>query len=262
VIAISDFVAFVASLVTIGAGVAIVIRYFKDEREHHPLVIWGTAVGVIIVVLVAVVVSRITTITVAGRSSIPIPGLGNSSTPTATSTLTTQSAAATATAQATLVPPPNAATPSLLGSGTITLNHPLECAGCDEPIVPIVSSIAVNDPSMNSTWSFTFFNHSGATCDVTGLSMDLSDPQGHDYSATGGVTGGISGDIKPNQSLQGTTTFAFVPYHGVPYMVSAALHLYCYSYNHTYSQYQGLFILKQCPSAPARAADTSRADGG
>jgi hypothetical protein len=225
--------------VTIGAGAAVIIRYCKQERQHHPVVIWGTTASVVVIVILAVLVSHITTITVAGSSSISLPGLGHTMTPTATSTSSaTQgavSAQATQTAQATLVPPPNASTPALLSSGTITLNHQLACGGCDEPIIPIVSSIAINDASENATWTVTFFNHSGATCSVSDLHIDLSDPQRHDYAATGGVTGGISGDIAPNQSAQGTTTVAFVPYHGVTYTVSATMNVYFNQFYHVYN---------------------------
>jgi hypothetical protein len=168
VISISDFLAFVTSLVTIGAGAAVVIRYFQQERAHQPLVIWGTLASVTVIVLVAIVLSRFTTIMVAGRSSILILGLGSTSSPTATSS--------TQTPLSTLIPPPNASTPTLLGSGTITLNHPLACGGCDEAIIPIVSAVAVNDASDNSIWTFTFYNHSGAACHIQSFSMNLSDP--------------------------------------------------------------------------------------
>jgi hypothetical protein len=37
----------------------------------------------------------------------------------------------------------------------------------------------------------------------------------------------------PNQSVQGTTTFAFVPYRRVTYTVTASMQIFCYTANYT-----------------------------
>jgi hypothetical protein len=200
-ISVSGFLSVVASLATIGAAVAVVIRYVRDEEKRNPQLVWGTIGVTTAIVVVAVIVSQTVSVAINGQSTIPITfGRGPTAPPAVN---TTPSASATAPSE------------------TLTENITLDCTSqprCDIPLLsPVIDSIQIDQQKRRMLWTITFTNNTNGV--LTGIAIYMNtfqDSNGNNWEGQMQETSDTF-DLASGQSVQRHYEFPVVPRTGKSY---------------------------------------------
>lgn len=200
-IPVSEFLGIVASLATIGAAVAVVIRYVRSEEKRNRQVVWGTIGVTAAIVILAIIFSQTVSMSLNGYSTIPLPF----------STSATGSPAVIVTPSASNTAP----------SETLAEDITLDCTSqprCDIPLLsPTVDSIQIDQQKHNMLWMYTFTNHTNGV--LTNIAVDmntLQDPNGNHWDGELQETSDTF-DLAIGQSVQRHYVFPVVPRTGQSY---------------------------------------------
>jgi hypothetical protein len=204
---ISDFLAIIASIVTLASGIAVIIRNLQNKTKRQPMVISGIIVAIIVIIAIAVAALRNIPITVNGQSTFAL-GLGNGK---------------VATIAPTGTPTPQ---PIKLGDGVININKEVTCNNCDTPFKVVIQTATINNNLGNVALEIQTTNRQGITHQATINTIVIKDNNGNSYSGSGSweddgfPLNADSGYIAPYKSVMGQATFSFVPYASVTYILS------------------------------------------
>jgi hypothetical protein len=208
-IAVSDFLGVIASLVTIAAGIAIFVRYIfpRSTDKNRFRVVALTSVSLtVIVVLAFVVASNAANHLGAAGSVIAIQTQGPTS-PTPANTATPRVV-------------PTATTPPLLGDGTVIVNQEVTCANCNATYKVVLQKALIDTNLENTQITFAVTNRTGSSSFLHFSTLTLTDARNHSFTGSGdqdifGFGAGTTKDL--------LETFPLVPHAGETYILSLAI---------------------------------------
>jgi hypothetical protein len=200
-IPISQFLGIVASLATIGAAVAVVIRYVRGEEKRNRQVVWGTIGVTAAIVILAIIFSQTVSVSLNGYSTIPLP-FGTS-----------------ATGSPAVIITPSVS--NIAPSETLTENMTLDCTSqprCDIPLLSsTIDTIQIDQQKHDMLWTYTVTNHTnGVLINIAVDTNKLQDANGNNWDGESQETSDTF-ELAIGQSVQRHYVFPVVPRAGQSY---------------------------------------------